>query len=157
VSRASELYAAYCVARLRRGGKQMEVMLKDEIDEHRAKSRAKDSGPWVNEYVPMALKTTVRKISKYLPKSNELLARALDLDDKADRGVNQDFDLPPEVTLIDEQPTGQAKGPSSPMDRLKATMGLKPDITVEAVDADAERLRQENEELDRQIAEREGQ
>lgn len=86
------LIAVYAVARLRGGGIQIEVMPKAEVDAHRAKSRAKDSGPWVNFYDAMALKTVIRKIAKYLPKSNELLSRALQLDEQADLGLAQDFD-----------------------------------------------------------------
>jgi recombination protein RecT len=88
-----ELIAVYAVAHLPRGGIQLEVMGKAEVDQHRAKSRAGQTGPWVDHYEAMALKTVVRKISKYLPKSSEILARAIDLDDRADRGVEQNFDL----------------------------------------------------------------
>lgn len=147
----NDLHAVYCVARLRRGGKQMEVLLKDEVDDHRKKSRAKDSGPWVNEYVAMALKTSVRKISKYLPKSNELLARALDLDERADLGKDQDFEIPAGTTLIDEE-MKQAGPPRSPMDALKDRMGVKPDIVVTSESPDEARLREENEALDRKLA-----
>lgn len=147
VNSEAELYAAYCVARLRRGGKQLEVMLKDEIDAHRARSRAGQKGPWVTDYVPMALKTTVRKIAKYLPKSNELLARALDLDERADLGKDQDLELPAEVTFIEEDGAGAAsKGPSSPMERLKGRLGVP---TTETED---ERIARENRELDEKLA-----
>ena len=87
------LVAVYAMANLRGGGQQIEVMPKAEVDAHRDRSRAKNSGPWVNDYDAMALKTVIRKIAKYLPKSNELLSRALDLDDRADRGVPQDFEI----------------------------------------------------------------
>jgi len=88
-----KLIAVYAIARLRRGGVQMEVLPVSEVEEHRRRSRAGQAGPWQSDYDAMALKTAIRKISKYLPKSNELLSRALDLDDKADRGVDQGFDV----------------------------------------------------------------
>lgn len=118
-----QLRAVYVVANLRKGGKQMEVLEPEEIEAHRLRSRAKDNGPWVTDYVPMALKTSMRKISKYLPKSNELLARALDLDERADRGEDQKFDLPPNVQFIDAEDNPQPKPPASPMDRLKQQIG----------------------------------
>jgi len=156
-----ELYATYCVANLRRGGRQMECLLKDEIDAHRARSRAKDAGPWVTDYPAMALKTSVRKIAKYLPKSNELLARALDLDDKADLGKNQDLEIPPDTTFIDDDagtPAGKAPPAGTPMDRLKSHLGLEPPREDPTLDhLEAERLRRENAELDLEIARREGQ
>lgn len=115
------LVAVYAVAHLPRGGIQMEVMGKDEVDEHRAKSRAKDSGPWVEFYEAMALKTVIRKIAKYLPKSSEILARALDLDDKADRGVDQGFDV--EGLILDITTPGQMKQVGGTgLDRLKAQL-----------------------------------
>lgn len=99
-----ELVAAYAIAHLARGGIQIEVMPRKEIEEHRAHSRNKDGILWTEFYDAACLKTVVRKISKYLPKSSEILIRALDLDDKADRGVPQDFDvtdfvIPPETAI----------------------------------------------------------
>lgn len=93
VKAEKDVRAAYAVAVLRGNVKEREVMEKAEIDEHRARSRAKSSGPWVTDYPAMAMKTVIRKMAKYLPKSSELLARALDLDERADRGVDQDFDI----------------------------------------------------------------
>lgn len=109
-----QLMCVYAIANLRGGGQQIEVMPRAEVDAHRARSRAKDSGPWVSDYDAMALKTVIRKIAKYLPKSNELLARALDLDDKADRGVPQDFDV---TGLV--MPAEAQAGPKKPaLDQL---------------------------------------
>jgi recombinational DNA repair protein RecT len=71
----------------------------------------------------MALKTVLRKISKYLPKSNELLARALDLDDRADRGVDQLLETPAGVTYIDAPDAPQKPPAASPVDRLKELHG----------------------------------
>jgi recombination protein RecT len=155
VHQEKELYATYCVANLRRGGRQMEVLLKDEIDSHRARSRAKDSGPWVTDYCAMALKTSVRKIAKYLPKSNELLSRALDLDDKADRGEDQNFDIPPDVTWIDAQDQPGGPTPQNPMDRLKQAIGAgKAPQPAEGL---TDEQREEIARQDRELAEREGQ
>jgi recombination protein RecT len=125
---AQQLRAVYIVANLRKGGRQMEVLEPQEIEAHKARSRAAgtNKSPWTTDYVPMALKTAVRKISKYLPKSNELLSRALDLDDRADRGLDPNYEIPPGVQFLDET-TGNVKNvtPASPMDRLKQTMGIQ--------------------------------
>lgn len=123
------LKCVYAVARLARGGVQVEVMPVKEVEAHRQRSRQKDSGPWKNDYDAMALKTVIRKISKYLPKSSEILARALDLDEKADLGLPQDFDLsglvvPPETGGEHAKPvagrltqlTQQLKGDAPPPD-----------------------------------------
>jgi recombination protein RecT len=121
VAKEADLLAAYCVATLRGGVKEREVMEKAEIDAHRARSRAKDSGPWVTDYPAMALKTTIRKMAKYLPKSSELLARALDLDERADRGADQEFDLTG-ITIFDESAPPAALSEGSALDALKARM-----------------------------------
>lgn len=115
------MIAVYVAAHLGRGGLQVEVMPKQEVDEHRAKSRAKDSGPWVQFYEAMALKTVVRKIAKYLPKSSEILARALDLDDKADRGESQNLDI--EGLVIDTTSTGMKQAGGTRLDALKQQIG----------------------------------
>lgn len=127
-----QLRAVYVVARLRGGGKQLEVLEPEEVESHRARSRAKDSGPWVTDYVPMALKTAVRKISKYLPKASLELARALDLDNKADVGDGQDFDIEGMVIPPPEPTTGASASQPTGLDRLKDRMGLKPaDVPME--------------------------
>lgn len=123
-----ELRAVYAVARLRGGGKQMEVLEKSEVDAHRARSRAAASGPWVTDYVPMALKTAIRKLAKYVPKSSEILSRALELDEKADRGEPQDFELPEGAETFDVQ--AQALGPahSDALDALDGALkGKRPE------------------------------
>jgi len=115
-----DLIAVYAVAHLRGGGVQLEVMPRVEVDEHRARSRARNSGPWVTDYDSMSLKTVLRKIAKYLPKSSDLLARALELDEKADRGEDQGFDLPEAAVVFDhslEKPVGGSR-----LDQLKQSL-----------------------------------
>lgn len=108
----------YALARLRAGGRQLEVLSRADVEAHRARSRAKDSGPWVTDYDAMAMKTAIRVIAKYVPKSSDLLARALDLDDRADRGVDQDFDVSA-ITVFDES---VPKAPISGFENLKQTL-----------------------------------
>ncbi len=114
---SGDLIAVYAIAHLQRGGVQIEVMPKSEIDAHRTRSRAGNSGPWVTDYDAMALKTVVRKIAKYLPKSSEILMRALDLDTKADLGAAQDFDV--EALVIDAYPEPSKQVGSSKLEELK--------------------------------------
>lgn len=124
---AQQLRAVYIIANLRKGGRQMEVLEPEEIEAHKNRSRAASTNksPWTSDYVAMALKTAVRKISKYLPKSNELLSRALDLDDRADRGADPNYEIPAGVQFLDDA-TGGPKNvtPASPMDRLKQQHGI---------------------------------
>lgn len=85
--------AVYAIAKLKDGGKQIEVMTKPQVDAIRAKSKAGGSGPWKDHYEEMARKTVVRRIAKYLPLSPEL-ADALALDDDADKLDAEPLDVP---------------------------------------------------------------
>lgn len=76
--------AAYAVAKLKDGGRQIEVMTKAQIDAIRSRSKAGKSGPWQDHYEEMARKTVVRRICKYLPLTPEL-SDALALDDELEK------------------------------------------------------------------------
>lgn len=62
----------YCVAKLKDGSIQIEVMTRAQIDSIRARSRSSSNGPWTTDYEEMAKKTVVRRIAKYLPLSAEM-------------------------------------------------------------------------------------
>lgn len=64
----------YAYARYKDGGHAFMVMSKDEIDRIRDKySKAKNFGPWVDEYANMAKKTVIRQLIKYMPISVEVM------------------------------------------------------------------------------------
>lgn len=73
----------YAIARLRDGGRQVEVMTRSQVERIRSRSRAGQSGPWVSDWAEMARKTVVRRLCKYLPLSPEL-ADALTVDEKVE-------------------------------------------------------------------------
>lgn len=62
----------YAIATLKNGEKQREVMDVAQVEQVRAISKAKDSGPWVAWWGEMARKTVLRRLSKRLPMSAEL-------------------------------------------------------------------------------------
>lgn len=62
----------YALAKLKGGGEAFVVMDRNEVETIRARSRAKDSGPWKTDYDAMAKKTCVRQLAKWLPMSPEL-------------------------------------------------------------------------------------
>lgn len=119
-TREQDVLACFGVANIRGGGRQIDVLLKDEIDAHRARSRAKDNGPWVTDYPAMGMKTVVRKMAKYLPKSSELLARAMELDTQVDTGVEQAFDIEGLDPLENAKPAGPTS--HSRLDTLKGEL-----------------------------------
>lgn len=88
-AKPEHLTFVYAVAKLKDGGTQFAVMSRAEIDAIRGRSKAAESGPWVTDYEPMALKTVIRRLFKYLPVSVEI-QRAVQLDEKADAGLPQD-------------------------------------------------------------------
>ena len=73
---------AYMVAKLTDGGHQLLYMSKQQIDDHRAKSRSGSSGPWATDYVEMAKKTVIRAAFKYLPISIEVAERYVSSDEQ---------------------------------------------------------------------------
>ena len=138
-----ELTHVYCIARIR--GEpiaQFIVMNKEEVDRIRARSPARDKGPWVTDYEPMAMKCPVRRLVKYLPISSEL-QRAVALDEHADIGLDQGLEavgeeaieglLPEDEVILDadytvegEEDEGDKK--VSPLDDLADKMaGDEPD------------------------------
>lgn len=108
---AGKMRLVYGIAILRDGGTQVEIMTKNEINEIRARSKAKDSGPWLTDYNEMARKTVIRRLAKYLPKSIEM-SQAMALDDAGDAGELQlagldveNMDDVAEAIVVDEPQT----------------------------------------------------
>jgi recombination protein RecT len=92
------------------------VLSKGEVDRFRSRSRAANDGPWVTDYNAMAMKTAVRRLATWLPKSPQL-GQALRLDDQADRDEPQDFgDLTIDLNDAPETPAAPA------LDRLTASL-----------------------------------
>lgn len=86
----AKLTHTYCIIRFLDGGYQFEVLTRKQIDAVRARSKAKDSGPWVTDYALMAIKTVVKRTTKLCPASIEL-ARAIEMDNAAETGEKQDL------------------------------------------------------------------
>lgn len=72
--------AYFAAATFTTGGSGFVVLSPDDVEEIRARSRAKDDGPWQTDYDAMAKKTCIRQLFKLLPKSTAL-ALALAHDD----------------------------------------------------------------------------
>lgn len=76
------------------------MMTATEIEAIRARSKAKDAGPWVTDYLQMARKTPVRADAKYWPKTREL-AMAIETEEVGE-GIYED-----ETLGIIEELTGE--------------------------------------------------
>ncbi len=86
-----KMYAVYCIITMKDGTKKAEVMTKAEVDGIRARSKAKDSGPWVSDYNEMAKKTVFRRASKWIKLSPEVR-------EKIEKTDEQEFDFTGQIT-----------------------------------------------------------
>lgn len=84
--KSQDISAVYAIAILQDGSKQFEVMSAQEIDDimNRSDSGKKGIGPWKTDKPEMARKTVIRRIFKYLPKTDrfEQVAEAIALDEQ---------------------------------------------------------------------------
>lgn len=100
-----EPVAYYAVVKYKGGGHAFFVMTHDEMAEYRdryATAKTKEGklvGPWRDNFEGMALKTTVRQLAKWMPKSTEL-ASAIE----ADGTVRLDLTPNPDAMLHGEHP-----------------------------------------------------
>lgn len=76
----------YVVVKMADGAVDFDVMTVEEIETVRRTSKAADSGPWVEHWNAMAMKTVIRRKSKFLPLSTQF-QRAAVLDEYADAGI----------------------------------------------------------------------
>ncbi len=109
--------AAYSVIHINGGGTIADVMSKDDIEKIRARSRAKDSGPWVTDWDPMACKTVYKRLQKWGPKST-LTQRAMEAEEAVE---NCDMDLVASAPELEEAP------PPSKASAAKAKVAAKAD------------------------------
>lgn len=94
----------YAAAVLKGGGKVAVVHDRADVERIRARSRAKDDGPWKTDYDAMAKKTAVRQLAKWLPMSAELQAALV-----ADESVRTD------VSRLDETPALAVRAEPEPV------------------------------------------
>jgi recombination protein RecT len=74
--------AVYAEAVMKNGERQTAVMTTAEVEAIRGRSRAANSGPWVTDWSEMAKKTVVRRLSKMLPLSSEIMDHVTKDDDQ---------------------------------------------------------------------------
>lgn len=106
--------AVYCRVQTDKGQKVFELMTRKQVDAIRQRSKSPDQGPWVTDYVEMARKSVLRRITKRLPKSaeNQHLARALEVEDSQvaetvnlGDAVSSAMRLPPGRSIVSAVPS----------------------------------------------------
>jgi len=75
-----EVQAVYAEAVMKSGEKQTAVMTREEVEGIQKRSRSGNAGPWKTDWAEMAKKTVVRRLSKMLPLSSEII-RHVERDD----------------------------------------------------------------------------
>lgn len=113
----------YAVAVFKDGTRTFHAMSKEQIEQVRDDSRgyqmAKKYGkesPWDTHFVPMGLKTVIRRLCNLLPKSPEL-AMALAMDEVNERGETQNIGINEAIEgswspIIDDESGEQIQTPS---------------------------------------------
>jgi len=103
-----KIIAAYATAEIEGLGPQTVVLRADEIERFRRLSKAPNSPAWTNFYPQMAMKTAIRQLAKFLPKSvMSDLSRAAAMDEQADLA-----DAAQEaVTAVNEESGAEAVDP----------------------------------------------
>lgn len=100
------IVAFYGVAHFKDGGHYFLVMSKDDVEQHRKRSKAKDSGPWVTDYEAMGRKTCIRAMAPFLPLTIEVM-RDMALDGSVSTGAAFDnLTVEEEPDYIDAEVVG---------------------------------------------------
>ncbi len=113
-----KLTYVYAVAKLEGGEPIFTVLSRSEVERYRARSRASSNGPWVTDFEAMALKTAIRRLFRWLPKSAEM-ARASELDEAPETGRSQ-------LAVADENVIGLLQAQGLPVDEPPANPDGEP-------------------------------
>jgi recombination protein RecT len=114
-----KVQAVYAEAVMKSGERQSAVMTHDEVEAIRKRSKAGNSGPWVTDWAEMAKKTAVRRLSKMLPLSSEIMQH-VEADDNQFAGMRNITPnaTPPAFMLPDAapEPTIEAENVAAPIE-----------------------------------------
>lgn len=103
----------YGIAHFKDGGYYFEVLSQADVERYRARSKAKDSGPWKTDYDAMAKKTVIRRMAPYLPLSIEAASAVAADEGQATMHVNDDtievggIEIVSETGEVIDMPTGE--------------------------------------------------
>ncbi len=104
-----KVVGAYAVARLKNGAAFVEIMNRQQIEQVRNVSRAKDNGPWAAWWGEMARKTVMRRLAKRLPMSTDIEA-------EFERDDTMQADA---AAMLIASPQAQPSAPQSRLDAIE--------------------------------------
>lgn len=78
---SGKIIGAYAIAKYKDGRSKFLYLNLEKIEEAKKRSQSGKTGPWSTDYDAMAIKTAIRRLFKFLPKS-PAIAEALELDEK---------------------------------------------------------------------------
>ena len=122
-----ELVSVYAVAHLKGLRRPVFVWLSmTDVNAARARSRAKESGPWVTDFEAMALKTAVRRLANWIPQASELQT-AVEMESRVEAGEGIGDLFEGVIDLEAEDVTGKEKpaltGTGAVLDALASGKG----------------------------------
>ena len=88
-----DVIGCYAICKFKNGDSDLEWMTVDEIEAVRARSKAKNTGPWHTDWGEMARKTVIRRMSKRLP-MGDATAMVERIDELYDLGKDDDYTAP---------------------------------------------------------------
>ena len=138
-----EIEKYWAGAVLTNGGKQFEVMTKEQIESHRDKysqSADKSFSPWQTSPEWMYKKTVLRKLVKLLPKSAQAQL-AVALDERAELGIPQRFavDVPLELQQSDASEEPESQGETIQMPQRLSEAATDSETSTEPFNEDEEK------------------
>lgn len=150
-----EVVGFYAVAVFKDGSRTFVAMGRSEVEKIRDNSRGykaakeyKKQSLWDTDFVSMGLKTAIRRLCKFLPKSPEL-ATALALDSANERGKNQNIDLNNAIdgvfTPIEDEEIDAETGEISPAPQKQSSQ--QQPISPTKAESQSEQVGQDNSTL----------
>ena len=114
------------------------VLDRYQVEQHRARSMARDSGPWKSDYVKMAEKTAIRDIARFVPFSIERVSAAAAYEGARERGQmtvaisalgDEAYDLTHQLVgdIEDSQPAAEDRGLDAITEKLKSRATTEPE------------------------------
>jgi recombination protein RecT len=113
----AKFLATWALARLLDGRTKFEVMGAGQVDAIKARSPSAhtDYSPWTTDYGEMAKKTVAKRLCKWLPINDPKLAKAIEIDNRADQGITTPLDV---IDVPAEEPEPEPE-PSAKVEEIK--------------------------------------